>query len=1170
MSKFIKKIKRSIIFLSLTFAMFSCLMISKTFAITNNTYTREELQQMIVSAALSYYYNNVYADYEQYPLDYDVKYPASTVECNTKGKECKSNSYNYPLVASTFFRNISITPEEVSTSNRFSTDCTGFTYLVYNNVLGYDLSEFYKLAGSNTYTTFNTSTGKPQKKVLNASIDNFNEAVQNHARVWNSSGNLTRIANCIAAANANKKDRNVCKFDAVEDDALKETLSKYDKDGTEANKGGSYVNNNSEIVYNYHFCYNTKDEKYDYDNCKYAEEWKEINPYFNKDDKKFLLQPGDMLKITYKENGHVLIYVGDAINSDDKGFIHSTGSDNSWDEIGIRYDSDIYSYLNEKIQKSISSTRDGDKLVDLSIFRPLNYYCTGNECTNEKITDNDKARVAFSATRVSSYIKKGAKDLTSHSSVDKGDTIIYGLNLTDKRNFGYCTISYLTDQTKCEEESGKWKKAGNIYDNNAEESFYVKFTAPDGTKISAVEYFNGSTKCKNCTDKCEGATTCEGKVNRGATAPRFTLTIDSDKLSELKPAKFEITYKQNTLTLKSVSLKVNRTINSNDVEKLSNTIEDFKSKNNNKTYTYSEADKISSTTKINSTTEFSSLDFIKYVYYKNFNIDLRKLSGQEIVKSLFYEWTGGTTDYPISAFLKKAAGTGDISKMLVDQVYGGRKLIGNENGKRIKYIHMGDFEVGDIIVFSNTIKIDNYTHDRAGNAVNYSLTNIDYSKDFKYYLVTGFDGTGYPILVSFNSNGVDYCTKAVKKFTDNYILNDGKERKCSSTTIKHLLYSSTLFAVLRPTQVYNDVTYKVTAYDDTEKLGTYDVKYNDVYKDKISPTKDGYKFVDLYFDKDYTKIATTVNLHTNHDLYVKFSLNEYTITFNSNNGAGTMSAQKVLHNTATKLSKNTFTRVGYTFAGWNTKADGTGTSYTNEQSVSLSNNVTLYAQWTINKYKITFNSNGGIGTMLPQEFLFNASSKLNKNTFVRDGFKFIGWNTKADGTGISYTDEQGISISCDLILYAQWNDKDPFVINKYSYNEDNNFVGNIDVNTTIDKYIQNIELASGYTVKVDSKTIDNKQVLYTGGKTRVYKNQVLYAELVNVVSGDTNGDGKINYLDYVNVYNHIQKTKHSEINKKLLVDEYLSAADMSKDNKISYLDYVKIYNKIKELKGGSN
>ena len=156
------------------------------------------------------------------------------------------------------------------------------------------------------------------------------------------------------------------------------------------------------------------------------------------------------------------------------------------------------------------------------------------------------------------------------------------------------------------------------------------------------------------------------------------------------------------------------------------------------------------------------------------------------------------------------------------------------------------------------------------------------------------------------------------------------------------------------------------------------------------------------------------------------------------------------------------------------------------------------------------------------------------------------------------------------MLYAQWIEGDPYVINEYNYDEDNSYISNIDVNTTVNEFKQNIELLGGYTVEVDFKTIDNKQVLYTGGKTKIYKNQVLYAELTNVVSGDTNGDGKISYLDYVNVYNHIQKAKHPESTKKLLVNEYLSAGDMSKDNKISYLDYVIIYNNIKELRGGSN
>ena len=59
-------------------------------------------------------------------------------------------------------------------------------------------------------------------------------------------------------------------------------------------------------------------------------------------------------------------------------------------------------------------------------------------------------------------------------------------------------------------------------------------------------------------------------------------------------------------------------------------------------------------------------------------------------------------------------------------------------------------------------------------------------------------------------------------------------------------------------------------------------------------------------------------------------------------------------------------------------------------------------------------------------------------------------------------------------------------------------------------------------------------------------------------------------MDYVNVYNHIQKVKHPELNKKELTNEYLISADISEDGKVNYLDYVKIYNKIKDLKGGVN
>lgn len=69
------------------------------------------------------------------------------------------------------------------------------------------------------------------------------------------------------------------------------------------------------------------------------------------------------------------------------------------------------------------------------------------------------------------------------------------------------------------------------------------------------------------------------------------------------------------------------------------------------------------------------------------------------------------------------------------------------------------------------------------------------------------------------------------------------------------------------------------------------------------------------------------------------------VTFNSNGGTGTMAVQDMVNDTATALSANTFTRTGYTFQGWNTKADGTGISYADKASIKLSSDMTLYAQW---------------------------------------------------------------------------------------------------------------------------------------------------------------------------------------------------------------------------------
>ena len=70
------------------------------------------------------------------------------------------------------------------------------------------------------------------------------------------------------------------------------------------------------------------------------------------------------------------------------------------------------------------------------------------------------------------------------------------------------------------------------------------------------------------------------------------------------------------------------------------------------------------------------------------------------------------------------------------------------------------------------------------------------------------------------------------------------------------------------------------------------------------------------------------------------------VTFDSNGGSGTMPDMHIVPNTASALDPNTFTRTDFNFTGWNTEANGTGASYADKAEVTLTNNLTLYAQWS--------------------------------------------------------------------------------------------------------------------------------------------------------------------------------------------------------------------------------
>lgn len=127
-----------------------------------------------------------------------------------------------------------------------------------------------------------------------------------------------------------------------------------------------------------------------------------------------------------------------------------------------------------------------------------------------------------------------------------------------------------------------------------------------------------------------------------------------------------------------------------------------------------------------------------------------------------------------------------------------------------------------------------------------------------------------------------------------------------------------------------------------------------------TPTKAGYDFAGWY-TQDYTDDGTfteelfgnagkTKTINADTTLYAKWTPNTYTVTFNANGGSGEMDSQSFTYDAAQNLTANNFTRSGYTFAGWNTSSEGTGTSYDNSASIKNltdepNGNITLYAQW---------------------------------------------------------------------------------------------------------------------------------------------------------------------------------------------------------------------------------
>jgi len=216
----------------------------------------------------------------------------------------------------------------------------------------------------------------------------------------------------------------------------------------------------------------------------------------------------------------------------------------------------------------------------------------------------------------------------------------------------------------------------------------------------------------------------------------------------------------------------------------------------------------------------------------------------------------------------------------------------------------------------------------------------------------------------------------------------------------------------------------------------------------LTYSRAGYNFAGWYLDENFGELFSLTGAEAtmpsrNITLYAKWDALQYNLLFNANGGSVSTSSKTVLSDVAIGTLP-TPTRQYYTFNGWYTAASG-GTKVTENTSFARTSDLTLYAQWTLNSFVVTFNANGGsVGTSTLRAYCGQKLGSLP--TPSRDYYTFNGWYTASSG-GTKVTADTVYTVANNITVYAQW---------------------------TVKSYSVSWNTGTGYTISVNRTSSPNK------------------------------------------------------------------------------------------------